>query len=404
MNDASPISLLLIEDEDIVALYLQELLEESGRFNLLRASSLQEGLLYDQQKSPNVILLDLGLPDSTGLDTLHALLNNHTSAAIIIMTGTADEELASAALQQGAQDYLVKGQSDNTLIIKSIHYALERKQFHDQLQQSHRQMLQSEKMASIGQLAAGVAHEINNPMGFITSNLHTLHKYTQRLSDFLAQQSKALASHPDRELLDRLNSERKRLKIDYINKDLEELINESLSGAQRVIKIVENLRSFSRTDQHTFAEADLNTIIADTVKIIWNELKYKCTLHQELEDLPLVPCYPHQLGQVFMNLLLNAAQAIEQQGDITVKTFTDLDQVRITITDTGAGIAPEAIGKIFDPFFTTKPPGRGTGLGLSIVYDIITNKHHGTIDVVSEVGVGTTFTITLPIHQEESHE
>jgi two-component system NtrC family sensor kinase len=353
---------------------------------------------------PDVILLDLNLPDSMGLDTLQDVLATETNAAIIIMTGTNDEDLAAKALQLGAQDYLIKGQSSNTLISKSIRYALERKQFHGQLQRSQSQMLQSEKMASIGQLAAGVAHEINNPMGFITSNLHSLQKYISRLTDFMELQAAALASHPDDKLQAEIAAQRKKMKIDYIKEDVQDLVAESLNGGQRVIEIVKGLRSFSRTDQQKYEKASLNDIITDTVKIVWNELKYKTTLHQDLAELPMVPCFPHQLGQVIMNLLVNAAQAIDDHGEITITTSGDQEQVRISISDTGSGIPADKISNIFDPFFTTKEVGKGTGLGLSIAYDIITNKHHGTLEVQSEVGTGTTFTITLPVHEERADD
>ncbi len=404
MTETTSTAILLIEDEDIVATYLESLLTENGDYIIKRAACLEDARSQLAANDYQVILLDLNLPDSEGLQTLKAVLATKTTAAIIIMTGTNDEDLAAKALQQGAQDYLIKGQSNNMLIIKSIRYALERKQFHDQLQLNHSQMLQSEKMASIGQLAAGVAHEINNPMGFITSNLHSLDKYISRLTDFMDLQAAALASHPDQNLQTELADQRRKMKIDYIKEDLQDLINESLNGGQRVIEIVQGLRSFSRTDHGQYEKASINEIISDTIKIVWNELKYKTSLHQDFGDLPLVPCFPHQLGQVIMNLLVNAAQAIADQGEIRVKTTVANDKVTIAIADTGSGIAPDKVSQIFDPFFTTKEVGKGTGLGLSIAYDIITNKHHGTIDVASEVGKGTTFTITLPVSQEAAHD
>ncbi len=399
MTTSSPISLLIVEDEDTVAEFLQALLEENSDYLIQRVDCMDDTLKHLRMNQPDVILLDLNLPDSMGQDTLQAVLATDTKAAIIIMTGTDDEDMAAKALQLGAQDYLIKGQSTNMLIFKSIRYALERKQFHDQLHRSHSQMLQSEKMASIGQLAAGVAHEINNPMGFITSNLHSLQKYISRLTDFMDIQTSALASHPDEKLQAEVAAQRKKMKIDYIKEDLKDLIDESLNGGQRVIEIVQGLRSFSRTDQQKYEKTSINDIITDTVKIVWNELKYKTTLHQNLADLPMVTCFPHQLGQVIMNLLVNAAQAIDEHGEITITTSGNEDHVHIAISDTGSGIPADKLSNIFDPFFTTKEVGKGTGLGLSIAYDIITNKHHGTIDVQSEVGKGTTFTITLPVHE-----
>lgn len=389
--------ILLIEDDDLVAHFMVSLLEEnSDNFQVAHVATLAAGMGHLSEFEPQVILLDLNLPDSSGLDTLKTLLAARPQAAIIIMTGTNDEELAATALQQGAQDYLIKGQGSNILIIKSIRYALERKQFHDQ-------MLQSEKMASIGQLAAGVAHEINNPMGFITSNLNSLDRYLKNLLDFIVLQDKALTSHPDQSLVTDLNNQRRKLKIELISDDIKDLITESLSGSEKVKEIVQGLRSFSRTDQYRHEQANINDLIEDTLKIVWNELKYKATIHKELGDLPLVECFPHQLGQAIMNLLVNAAQAIDKQGEISIKTSSTDDRVVIMISDTGSGIAPAKIKQIFNPFFTTKPVGEGTGLGLSIVYDII-HKHGGHIGVDSTTGQGTTFTITLPIVQGEERD
>lgn len=396
---------LLIEDDEIVAHFLQSLIQEhDDAFKTSHAASLADGLVRLSEFHPHVILLDLNLPDSLGLDTLVAVMAAEPNAAIIIMTGTNDEEMAATALQQGAQDYLIKGQASNLLIIKSIRYALERKQFHDQLQLSHSKMLQSEKMASIGQLAAGVAHEINNPIGFISSNLTSLDKYIKRLLDYIQSQDKALACHQDTELIAEIAGQRKKMQLDLIQEDILDLITECLTGTEKVKEIVQGLRSFSRTDQYRHEHAAINDILEDTIKVVWNELKYKATIHRDLGPLPLLRCYPHQLGQVIMNLLVNAAQSIEKHGEITIKTAGTDDEVTIIISDTGKGIDPSKIKYIFDPFFTTKPVGEGTGLGLSIVYDIITNKHAGHIDVASQLGQGTTFTITLPVEQGEDRD
>ncbi len=396
---------LLIEDDKVVATFLENLLQEQDNsFEISHTTTLTDGLAKLAEFKPHVILLDLNLPDSMGLETLATVLDTETPAAIIIMTGTNDEEMAASALQQGAQDYLIKGQGSNLLIIKSIRYALERKQFHDQLQLTQSKMLQSEKMASVGQLAAGVAHEINNPMGFITSNLNSLEKYLGRLLEFIEIQDKALESHVDQDLIADLANQRRKLKIDLIKEDITDLINECLHGGEKVKEIVQGLRSFSRTDQYRHEQANINSVIEDTIKVVWNELKYKATLNKNFGELPLVRCYPHQLGQVLMNLLVNAAQAIENQGEISIETSATDDEVTIKISDTGSGIAPDKVAQIFDPFFTTKPVGEGTGLGLSIVYDIITHKHGGNIDVQSQEGQGTTFTLTLPVETESSDD
>ncbi|MBV5341988.1 MAG: PAS domain S-box protein [Deltaproteobacteria bacterium] len=272
----------------------------------------------------------------------------------------------------------------------------ERKQNERMLQQMQGQIIQQEKMASIGQLAAGVAHEINNPMGFITSNLTSLGKYAAKLDEYIAallQSIGACPNHPGTGVLDQL---RQKLKVDYIISDVCELVNESLDGASRVQRIVQDLKSFSRVDQVEIRQINLNELLETTINIAWNELKYIATLERDFGEIPEILCYPQQLNQVFLNLLVNAAQAMEHQGNIIVHTWGDNDKVFISVADTGKGM-PEQVRKcVFEPFFTTKEVGKGTGLGLSISADII-RKHGGEITVESQAGVGTTFTVMLPV-------
>lgn len=269
----------------------------------------------------------------------------------------------------------------------------------EELKMTQSQLLQQEKMASIGQLAAGVAHEINNPIGFIKSNLGCLGKYGMKLTAYFEACEPLLASAPA-ELQEEFAQLSKKFSIALILKDLPELTKESIDGTERVRKIVQDLKNFSRVDRAEFEPADINAGLETTLSIVWNELKYKATIEKDYGELPPVWCNMGQLNQVFVNLLVNASQAIEQQGIIAVSTRTEGDVVSITIRDTGCGMAPETVSRVFEPFFTTKDVGKGTGLGLSIVYDIIVNKHQGSIDVSSTPGTGTTFTITLPVKMQ----
>lgn len=264
---------------------------------------------------------------------------------------------------------------------------------YDDLANSQQRILQQEKMASIGQLAAGVAHEINNPIGFITSNLGTLEKYIRRLCDYLESQTAAIL--PEGDTAEQLAHMRKTLKIDYILNDIPSLLSESLDGADRVKKIVQDLKSFSRSDDTEPKPADLVQCLDSTINIVWNELKYKAELVRDFQELPPVVCHAQQLNQVFMNLLVNAAHAIKERGIIKVSTRKDDSWVLISISDNGCGIEPKNLSRLFDPFFTTKPIGQGTGLGLAIAYDIV-KKHKGDIDVETKLDVGTTFTVRLP--------
>lgn len=265
------------------------------------------------------------------------------------------------------------------------------------------QLLQSEKMASIGQLAAGVAHEINNPMGFISSNLNTLAEYTADLTslfDKFAQVATAVQAgqvEEARTLAAEARQYEREIDGDFIFQDMATAIDESREGAERVKRTVLDLRDFSRTDTEEPADADLNAAVESTLNIVWNELKYKATVNREYGDLPLVRCHSMRLQQVFMNLLINAAQAIPERGEITIRTYAQDGSVFVEISDTGVGIPAENLPRIFDPFFTTKEVGEGTGLGLSVAQGIV-EQHGGRIEVESRVGEGSTFTVMLPVY------
>ena len=267
------------------------------------------------------------------------------------------------------------------------------------LKRSQAKVLHQEKMASIGQFAAGVAHEIGNPIGFINSNLSTLGKYLSRLTGFLAIQSECIAAGSPPEKVESVRRQHANLKIDYIVKDLEDLVRESLEGAERVRSIVADLKSFSRVDESEYKTADLNECLRSTINIVWNEIKYKATLKKELGEIPRTRCYPQQMNQVFMNLLVNAAHAIEHQGVITVRSWEEDGYACVSVADTGQGIPEANLNRIFEPFFTTKEVGKGTGLGLSITYDIV-KKHNGEITVRSEPGKGAVFTVRIPVVEE----
>ncbi|RJP81639.1 MAG: response regulator [Candidatus Zixiibacteriota bacterium] len=263
-----------------------------------------------------------------------------------------------------------------------------------QLNDTQMQLLQSEKMASIGQLAAGVAHEINNPIGFINSNLSTLKKYIINLKDYCRAVDRVVQSD-DADSIEELIRLKKIKKVDFILDDVTSVIEESIEGTDRVKTIVQDLKDFSHQDRGTLNEYDLNKGIRSTLNIVWNELKYKAEVIQDLGDLPLVRCYPQQLNQVLMNLLVNASHAIADKGKIYVRSRARDDEVVIEIEDTGCGIPAENLAKIFEPFFTTKEVGKGTGLGLSLSYRIV-ERHGGRIEVDSRVDVGTTFRVILP--------
>ena len=266
-----------------------------------------------------------------------------------------------------------------------------------ELEQTQQQLMQSEKMASVGQLAAGVAHEINNPIGFVNSNFSRMKDYTTSLKQLIGAYEEII-SHNDQQAPEILALQQLKTTIDFdfMLEDIDDLVSESQEGIDRVKNIVQGLKDFSRASDDTWGQANINNCIDSTLNICWNEIKYKATVEKNYAEIPVIECIPAQLNQVFMNLLVNAAQAIEKMGQICIETRVDATRVSIIIRDTGAGIPKDKLSKIFDPFFTTKAIGKGTGLGLSIAYGII-EKHQGTISVVSTPGEGTTFTIGLPI-------
>ncbi|MFA8330124.1 histidine kinase [Burkholderia ubonensis] len=267
-----------------------------------------------------------------------------------------------------------------------------------ELEETHVQLLQSEKLASIGQLAAGVAHEINNPIGFVSANLNTLKTWVRGLLDVVAAHEAALPRH-DAETRVALTAAGRAADIDYIRGEIATLIDESIDGTMRVRRIVQDLRDFSRPGSDEWSVVDIHAGLESTLNVVHNELKYKADVVREYGDVPHVECLPSQLNQVFMNLLVNAAQAIPGRGVITIRTTSDGDHVTIAISDTGNGMPPDVMRRIFDPFFTTKPVGQGTGLGLSVSHGIV-ERHRGVIDVTSEPGRGSTFSIRLPIRHE----
>ena len=398
------------------------------------------GLEVWQQWKPDVVVTDIFMPRMNGLEMSKAIKAADPDAQIIVITSDSDGESLLSALSIGVERYISKPVDMHLLadaigkcvrdrqqaeelrltrqvaaLTQALQQQLEEKQRAEEalmrekaeqrvlinrLEEAHNQLLQAEKMASIGQLAAGVAHEINNPIGFVNSNLGVLQNYVQKLLDLVAAYER-YEPELSATSIEALRALKQKTDLGYLRDDVSDLLSESLGGLKRVKRIVQDLKDFSHVSDSEMLWANLENGLESTLNVVWNELKYKAEVVRDYGNLPEVECIPSQLNQVFMNLLVNAAQAITEHGKITLRTRREGENVRIEVADTGSGIPQEIINRIFDPFFTTKPVGTGTGLGLSITHGII-RKHGGRIDVVSEPGKGTTFSVTIPIRQPQS--
>ncbi len=543
--------ILIAEDDIVDAKLIQRQLSQTDLEidKVVTANLIEDAIDHLQKEEFDVVLLDMNLPDSSGLGTVSRIHKEFPGLTIINVTGGSDEQMALKALASGAQDYLVKGRFDPYALSKSIQFSIQRKKtdralretsgkldamlgaisdhmtmvdrnltiiwanptakatfgeniegrkcyevyykiktgcpksycmlkktfedgkvhqwdtevvdkdgnrkyFHStanvalrdqdgmaetvieisrdvtnakaaekslietnaeleeinvELKQTQGQLVQNEKMASIGQLAAGVAHEMNTPVGFVASNFSTLQKYIDKFQSVLARYEE-LKKKIENESIDSLQGDIEDIedlwqlnKMDFVLEDISALFGESKEGLARVTSIIQNLRDFSRIDQaENVAEYDLNSGIEATLTVARNEIKYDAEVHLDFCDSVPVTCNSGQINQVFLNILVNGAQAIkgqgrEEKGNIWIKTYQEDVWAVAEIQDDGPGIAKDKIKNIFDPFFTTKPVGKGTGLGLSVSHDIIVSKHKGQLLVKSKKGKGTKFTIKLPL-------
>ncbi len=388
---------------------LQKLTTNKGD-ELCRFADAENALKAYQHEHFPLVCIDWEMPTLNALTLCRRIraLPHGRESVILIVSGTEEKPNLSGILDAGADDFISDPHNEQVVAIrlaiaeKKIQDIKKREQTKHALEESQMQLMQSEKLANLGQLAAGVAHEINNPIGFVKSNLTTMSEYMtvfKKLLHHYACFDQAVEKKAEQELqsIRRLIREIKAEEdLDELIKDVDDLLRESKEGTDRVAEIVQSLKSFARLDESEFEEVNINEGLESTLKLVWNELKYKCQVHLKLGLLPHIYCCPGQLNQVFMNLIVNAAHAIENRGEIHIETAAKQTHIEITITDNGKGIAKEHLNKLFNPFFTTKPVGEGTGLGLSISYGIV-KKHKGSIEVQSEPGKGATFTVCLPM-------
>ena len=405
--------ILIVDDEESVRRVFAARLAE--RYACTTAANTQEALDYLGENEIALVLSDVQMPGLSGIELLRKIISDFPDVAVIIVSGIDRSQRVIDALRIGACDYLVKP-CDLDVLELSVVRALERrallqdaKRYKQDLERRNEQLalrtaelerlqaqlVHSERMASVGQLAGGVAHELNNPAGFIYSNMESLGKCADSLQKILAVYDRGPLPS---DLATRATAIKGEIHYETLLPELCSIIADCREGARRIRDIVLNLRTFSRLDEAELKTVDLHVGLDATVRLL---PQYYGGCHIRLKrqygNLPPVECFAGQLNQVWMNLLTNAAQAIgDRTGEVRIETGLEGKEVKVRISDTGKGIAPENLKRIFDPFFTTKPVGEGTGLGLSISYGII-ERHGGTITVESEPARGTTFTTLIPL-------
>ncbi|MBU2549607.1 MAG: response regulator [Proteobacteria bacterium] len=394
MNLPETRPLTLIVDDDPLTHKMLSYMLKKDRIGVLEAFSGEEGIQIAKDKLPDLVLLDVMMPEMDGFEVIKRLKADRKTAEIpiIFLSAKSSPSDRVKGLELGASDFVSKPVDQGELLAR-IRTQIKLKRQEEALREytqnlekmvesRTRQLIHADRLASLGTLSAGIAHEINNPTTFITGNLQTLEQFWAKIVDYLS-------SHPQAA---------QDVKIQYIIKEFPGMIRSIRAGADRISNIVAGLKTFARKDSPRKAPTQVNELIEEALNLTHNRLKYYVNVEKSLApDLPAIRANGQHLVQVFVNLMLNSADAIgDKTGLLKISSEATSDgRVRLIFSDSGEGIPPDVIDKIFDPFFTTKPLGQGTGLGLSITHGII-RDHEGTIDVESTRGQGTTFTITLP--------
>ncbi len=415
-SDETDRSILIVDDEESVRNMLR--IHLSPNYLCATAASAEEALRLLKLNTFSIVLTDVIMPGLSGVELLREITMRYPETVVIVFSGIDRTQRVIDAIRMGAFDYLVKP-VDIEVLDLTIERALKRREIlqaasnykqdlerrnaeltasKSKLEKQQTNLVQNEKMSSLGQFAAGVAHELNNPVGFILGNVEFLQECADGLEKLLAFYNSCHLPSEEGANLNRLKDE---IAFDHTLKNLRSIVEDCREGATRIRDVVQNLRLFSRLDEAEVKKVDLHEGIESTIRLL---AKYYGTgqirIVRDYGQIPLIDCYAGQLNQVWSNLLINAAQAMKNGGEVQISTRREFRSAIVTITDSGCGISQENIEKIFDPFFTTKPVGEGTGLGLSVTYSII-EQHGGTIQVASQVGRGTSFKVTLPIDVEK---
>jgi two-component system, NtrC family, sensor kinase len=410
--------ILIVDDEEPIRRLFSEVFNSD--YTCVTASNAEEAILNLEKEQFALVITDVRMPGLNGIELLREIVGRFPDTAVVIVSGVDRTQRVLDAVRLGAYDYLIKPCELDVLQL-SVERALERRTLlrmarkykqdlekHNkelasrtaELERLQAQLVHSEKMISLGQLTAGIAHEINNPASAIYGNMEFLREFTSGVEHLLGIYKKAQLPP---ELEKEISTFKSESDFDYWLSDINSIISDCSNSIERITDVVQSLRVFSRLDEAEFKKVNVHQGIDSTICLISHLYQSRgITLYRDYENLPLIECYAGQLNQVWMNILINAAQAIDHNGEVKVSTKHEDKQITVSISDSGCGIAPEHMSKIFDPFFTTRPVGEGKGLGLSISYSII-KRHKGIIKVESQLGKGTTFMVTLPIDANISH-
>jgi signal transduction histidine kinase len=404
--------ILIVDDEDFIRNMFADFL--STKYKCTTASSSDEALLHLSVDTYALVISDVNMPGRNGVELLREVVTRYPDTMAIMVSGVDRPQRIRDALNLGAFDYLIKPielevlgfsveralqKRSLTLMARQYKADLERQNTElakrkAELERLQAQLVHSEKMASLGQLAAGIAHELNNPAGFIYGNMDVLSHYAAGLVQLLEAYDAIQLPADSEARIQRIKDE---IHYSLLMEEIGSIIGDCKEGAVRIRDVVQNLRVFSRLDEAEVKQIDIHEGIDSTVRLLSRYyLSGHIHLHRDYGTLPAVSCFAGQLNQVWMNLLVNAAQSISSNGEVRIVTRNEGDFVVVQVSDTGCGIAPENLKKIFDPFFTTKAVGDGSGLGLSITYGIV-ERHGGTITAGSTVGKGSTFTVRIPV-------
>lgn len=379
---------VLIVDDSIVYLELTSYALED-KYNIFKANSAEEGMKILHKDNIDMILSDYNMPDKSGVEFFVEVSEKFPTIGKVLVTAYSDAESVVDAINSGSVDKCIGKPWDNDRhlpIIQDLFVAQEKKML-------EAQMVQNSKLASLGELAAGIVHEINNPLAFVDGNLVNLLKFSQKMMGLFDGYD--LMNLPE-DIRQDIEKRKEEINYDYLRKRMPDMIEKARDGVGRIRNIVDDMKTLSRQADSKFEEANIHDSLNSALNIMVYEYKNRIEIVKDYGTMPAVKCNIAKLSQVFINLLVNACHAIKEKGSIVIKTCLEGNMALISISDSGEGIPESVKNKIFDSFFTTKGVGKGTGLGLSISLRII-KEHKGELTLTSIVGEGTTFTIKIPV-------